>query len=170
MGRSPSRDSAEYAEKLSWIPSDGIHYINIATLVELKLASGMTNLGRLKDLSDVLELIKAIDLPFDFGDQLNAFVRDKYQELWKQARKRFVTIWRSKELAAEAKTIEDMIAMLRSAADELERMRQDGVMVDDASQISAGHVRLVTTDPIIAEKYGFVDESEYWDMDGDEAT
>lgn len=150
--------------------SDGIHYINIATLVELKLASGMTNLGRLKDLSDVLELIKAIDLPFDFGDQLNAFVRDKYQELWKQARKRFVTIWRSKELAAEAKTIEDMIAMLRSAADELERMRQDGVMVDDASQISAGHVRLVTTDPTIAEKYGFVDESEYWDMDEDEAT
>jgi hypothetical protein len=31
---------------------------NLPTLIELKLASGMTNAGRLKDLADVQELIK----------------------------------------------------------------------------------------------------------------
>jgi hypothetical protein len=33
--------------------SDGISYINLPKLIELKLASGMTNAGRLRDLSDV---------------------------------------------------------------------------------------------------------------------
>src|SRR3954469_16218249 len=35
---------------------DGIRYISLAALVSLKLASGMTNAGRLKDLADVQEL------------------------------------------------------------------------------------------------------------------
>lgn len=63
--------------------SDGIRYLNLPELVELKLASGMTNAGRLKDLSDVLELIKVLNLPADFANQLDPYVRDKYQELWK---------------------------------------------------------------------------------------
>jgi hypothetical protein len=50
--------------------------------VELKLASGMTSPRRLKDLADVLELIKLLALPADFADQLDPFVRDKYGEFW----------------------------------------------------------------------------------------
>src|ERR1700749_3729015 len=41
--------------------ADGIRYIGLAQLVELKLASGMTNAGRLKDLADVMELIKVLN-------------------------------------------------------------------------------------------------------------
>ncbi len=66
--------------------ADGISYLNLPTLVELKLASGMTNAGRLKDLADVLELIKILDLPHLFREQLNPFVRDKYTELWNASR------------------------------------------------------------------------------------
>jgi hypothetical protein len=62
--------------------SDGIRYMNLPSLVELKLASGMTSPSRLKDLADVLELIKVLDLPADFSEQLNAYVREKYLELW----------------------------------------------------------------------------------------
>ena len=61
---------------------DGIEYINLPTLVELKLASGMTNPGRLKDLSDVQELIRVLDLPASFAQQLNPYVRAKFAELW----------------------------------------------------------------------------------------
>ncbi len=57
---------------------DGIRCINLPALVELKLASGMTNSERMKDLADVLELIKALDLPRDFAGKLNPFVQDKY--------------------------------------------------------------------------------------------
>jgi hypothetical protein len=61
---------------------EGIMYVNLPVLVELKLASGMTNPGRMKDLADVLELIRAIQLPREFANGLNPFVQDKFRELW----------------------------------------------------------------------------------------
>lgn len=61
---------------------DGINYLNLPTLVELKLASGMTNAGRLKDLGDVQELIRTLGLKRDFAEGLNEYVRGKYTELW----------------------------------------------------------------------------------------
>jgi len=61
---------------------DGIRYVGLPTLVELKLASGMTNSGRFRDLGDVQELIRALKLPRDFGSQLNPYVRPKFEELW----------------------------------------------------------------------------------------
>lgn len=60
----------------------GIRLLNLANLVELKLASGMTSPGRLRDLADVQELIRVLRLPADFGQQLQPFVRDRYAELW----------------------------------------------------------------------------------------
>jgi len=64
---------------------NGINYLGLPTLVELKLASGMTNPGRLKDLADVQELIKALKLPKDFLAKLNPFVQTKFAELWESA-------------------------------------------------------------------------------------
>jgi hypothetical protein len=61
---------------------DGIRYLRLPSLIQLKLASGMTNAGRLKDLADVQELIRALHLPRNFRDQLDPFVRPKYTELW----------------------------------------------------------------------------------------
>jgi hypothetical protein len=61
---------------------EGIRYVNLTTLIELKLASGMTAPHRLKDLADVQELIKAVRLPREFAENLNPYVRDKFKELW----------------------------------------------------------------------------------------
>ncbi len=60
----------------------GIRYVDLVPLIELKLASGMTNPGRLKDLADVQELIRILHLPAELTLQLNAFVQDKFRELW----------------------------------------------------------------------------------------
>ena len=57
--------------------------MSLPSLVELKLASGMTNLGRLKDLADVVELIKTRGLAVEFAEELNPYVREKYLELWR---------------------------------------------------------------------------------------
>ena len=61
---------------------EGIRYLSLPALVELKLASGMTNAGRLKDLADAQELIRVLKLPAEFAEKLNAYVRGKYVELW----------------------------------------------------------------------------------------
>jgi hypothetical protein len=52
---------------------DGVRFLALPTLVELKLASGMTNLSRLKDLADVVELIKVRGLPAQFAEELNPY-------------------------------------------------------------------------------------------------
>ncbi len=64
------------------IVQNGIKYLKLPTLVELKLASGMTNTGRLKDLADVQELIRVLNLPLEFTNQLNPFVQSRFRELW----------------------------------------------------------------------------------------
>lgn len=60
-------------------------FLPLHTLVELKLASGMSAPHRLKDLADVLELIRALHLARDFAQKLNPYVVQKYEELWEAA-------------------------------------------------------------------------------------
>jgi hypothetical protein len=50
--------------------------------IELKLASGISAPGRLRDLADVQELIRLLGLSVEFSRQLNPYVREKYNELW----------------------------------------------------------------------------------------
>jgi hypothetical protein len=68
------------------VKRDGIDYVNLPALVEMKLASGMTHPARLKDLADVQELIKILRLDEEFGSQLSTYVRDKFLELWRATR------------------------------------------------------------------------------------
>jgi len=65
---------------------DGIPCSTLPKLVEIKLASGMTNPGRLRDLADVQQLIQVLQLPEGFAEQLHPFVRAKFQELWSALR------------------------------------------------------------------------------------
>jgi len=68
------------------IEIDGLRCLQLPRLIDLKLASGMTNSGRVQDLGDVQQLIKTLDLAEGLADQLHPFVRDKYKELWSGAR------------------------------------------------------------------------------------
>jgi hypothetical protein len=47
----------------------------------------MTGAGRRKDLGDAQELIKFFDLPMDFAEQLNPYVREIFGELWSDAKR-----------------------------------------------------------------------------------
>jgi hypothetical protein len=60
---------------------DGIKFVTLEKLIELKLASGISAPDRLKDLADVQELIKIRKLDADFALKLNPYVRGKYGEL-----------------------------------------------------------------------------------------
>ena len=62
---------------------DGIRFLSLPKLVELKLASGMTGgIHRMKDFADVVALIETRRLPAEFAEELNPYVRDKYLEFW----------------------------------------------------------------------------------------
>jgi len=67
------------------VVGDRVSVVPLATLVELKLASGMSAPHRLKDLADVLELVRVAGLAESFAQELDPFVREKYRELWRAA-------------------------------------------------------------------------------------
>jgi hypothetical protein len=60
---------------------DGIKFVTLEKLVELKLASGISAADRLKDLADVQELIKIRKLNATFAENLDPYVRAKFIEL-----------------------------------------------------------------------------------------
>jgi hypothetical protein len=62
-----------------------VSLLPLPRLIELKLASGLSAPHRLRDLADVLELVRVARLPLDLGDELDPSVRDKYRELWHAA-------------------------------------------------------------------------------------
>jgi len=63
----------------------GMRVIPIETLIELKLASGISAPHRLRDLADVQDLITTLKLPGDFAEKLDPSVRETFQNLWKSA-------------------------------------------------------------------------------------
>jgi hypothetical protein len=146
------------------VERDGIRYLGLNTLIELKLASSMTHPGRRRDAADVQELIKLFGLPRDFAGQLDPYVRDEYGMLWSDTHllpTRYVTIWRNKFFTTEAKSIDEMVAILRTASQTLERMKADGVTLDPDGGTSDDYAYLVTTDPEVARKYDMHEESEF---------
>ncbi|MGH7435973.1 MAG: hypothetical protein ACRENE_09890, partial [Polyangiaceae bacterium] len=64
------------------VQGQGFRVLAPRELVELKVASGMTNPDRLKDLADVQELIRHAGLPLDLADQLDPMVKGRYVEIW----------------------------------------------------------------------------------------
>lgn len=150
------------------IEKDGIKILGLPTLVELKLASGMTSTDRQKDLVDVQELIKTLHLPLDFSQGLADFVRGKYVELWQATqpeKKRYVRLWRNKWITAQAKSIDEMAESLQVAAAMLQAMKLDGVTLDMNGGIEDDYAYLVTADPEIAKKYDMHPEEEFLEDD-----
>jgi hypothetical protein len=64
------------------VEKEGIRLLQLPRLIEIKLASGMTNPRRGQDLVDVQKLIEALDLPAEYATNLHPFVREKYKEIW----------------------------------------------------------------------------------------
>ncbi len=64
---------------------DGVRFLNAASIIELKIASGLTGKGRAKDFGDAQELMILLNLSQDFAEQLSPYVRERYNELWQNA-------------------------------------------------------------------------------------
>lgn len=72
-------------ETVAEVDSEGLPYISLKTLLELKLASGMTAAHRPRDLDDCIQLVRINQLPRAMGEQLNPYVTDKFYEMWQAA-------------------------------------------------------------------------------------
>jgi hypothetical protein len=69
------------------VEEDGVLVINLETLIELKLASGLSATHRMRDLADVQDLIIALNLPLELKEKLDKSVRPEYRRIWEAANK-----------------------------------------------------------------------------------
>jgi hypothetical protein len=65
------------------ISADGYKVVDLKTLIELKLASGLSaEHRRLRDLADVQQLIETLNLPESLSNDIDISLQDEYQRLW----------------------------------------------------------------------------------------
>ena len=64
---------------------DGIRYLKLEKLIELKLASGLSAAHRARDLADIQDLIREAKLPHELSENLDESVRAAYRDLWTKA-------------------------------------------------------------------------------------
>jgi hypothetical protein len=86
------------------------------------------------------------------------YSKEKTMAIYKQ-------MWRNKWLTAEAKSIAEMSATLRAAADELDGMAAAGIVLDPESDMESDYADLVTEDPKVAEEFGLEEDPEEDDED-----
>jgi Nucleotidyl transferase AbiEii toxin, Type IV TA system len=152
---------------------EGVKFVGLHRLIELKLASGMTGgPDRAKDIVDVQQLIQLRQLPRSVGNDLHEYVRGKYDQLWDElhaVKKKYVLLWRNKFLTTDAKSIDDMIETSSGDAEELRSMKADGVMLDPEGVTGDGYAYLMTTDADVAKKYDMHEASEFFGDGKEEA-
>ena len=68
----------------AYIEVRGVKVVDLATLINLKLASGMTAPNRRRDLSDIQDLIRTLRLGADFADRVDPYVRTTFMTLLKE--------------------------------------------------------------------------------------
>ena len=68
-------------EDVAEVHEDGIPFVSLRALLELKLASGMTTQHRPRDFDDVIQLIRVNRLPETYADSLNPYVAEKFREM-----------------------------------------------------------------------------------------
>ncbi len=61
---------------------DGLPYLALPRIIELKLASGMTAVDRPRDFDDVIQLIRINQLPASFGNDLHPYVHEAWTKYW----------------------------------------------------------------------------------------
>ena len=72
--------------RVASIAEEGVRFVALEPLVELKLASGLSAPHRLRDLADVQDLIRVRRLGPELAERLDASVRAGYLDLWRAVR------------------------------------------------------------------------------------
>jgi hypothetical protein len=144
---------------------DGIRYLKLENLIELKLASAMTAEHRGKDMVDVQELIAAVGLSASFAEQLNEYVRPAYLNCLQKTRRPFVRLWNVPLHDHNLIGLDEVAAVLRTSGGELESMMADGIWLDETYGMQGDFVMVVTDDPQLAARYGMQSREEWLDLE-----
>lgn len=151
-------DPAHVAQEI-----DGVRYVNLPTLIDLKLASGTSNASRVRDLADVGELVRVLRLSEEFAERLDLSVQPAFLQIVRRQRAvptRFVLLLPLPERERPPRSLDELIAALPDAGPKLQALRARGAQLDAERTVQHGYAYVVTTDPAVAEEFALPEESE----------
>jgi hypothetical protein len=140
-----------------------IRFANLPTLISLKLASGLSNPRRLRDIADVQEMIKELCLVESFAEKLHKDVRDEFVTMCREidaGAGPYLLLW-DISCPSRPESFDELLAMSGARAAELKSMQRDGIRLFESRPYYENHAVLVTNDRTIARKYDMHHESEY---------
>jgi hypothetical protein len=142
---------------------DGIAVLALPALVTLKLAAGMTDPGRLRELVDVEELIRLLDLPETFSEVIDPYVQETFLDRWRAQHAlptRYVMLWHiDVPGSAPPQTLDELIEAQPHQAPRLCAMRENRVTLD-AQRTTRDTAYLVTTERSVAHRFEMHDEAD----------
>jgi hypothetical protein len=143
---------------------DGVWVLNLPTQISLKLLSGLTGVGRQKDLGDVVALIQSIGIPRDFKSKLTPSVQDKFDELWLEANGalgRLILVYDFDQQAEAGDVWETLGRRYPEQLPKFTAMRNDQIAAKIEVRGGKKVIVLSTTAGQLAKKYDMHPESEY---------
>ncbi len=145
--------------------SGGISYLQLPTLITLKIISGTYDIAGYKDIGSVISAIDVIDLPLDYAEQLAPSVRARYRELWQNVMDAYVRhmhlIFVSEPPAAGVDAWDYLFQQFPDEDSRFQAMRRDKIEADFTKWVDADVVMLWTKDRSIARKHGLHPEREF---------
>jgi hypothetical protein len=142
---------------------DGIRFVSLPVLISLKLAAGLSNPRRLRDIADVQEMIKELCLTGEFTERLHPDVKNEFASMCRSiddSAGPFLLLW---ELSPEARpnSIEALAEIGGARRAQVEAMLCDGVRLFEPRPYYDNCAVLTTNSRVIARKYDMHHESEY---------
>jgi hypothetical protein len=142
---------------------DGLRFVSLPTLISLKLAAGLSNRDRLRDIADVQEMIKELCLVESLRTELHPDVRENYTAICRSIDDHagpFLKLW-DWAATVRPRSIEQMISLSGSRLAEIEAMQRDGVRLFESRPYYENAAVLATNDRVVARKYDMHHESEH---------
>lgn len=147
----------------SSVRRDGIPYVDLPTLLALKITLGESAPDKERHRADAQALMLHCLLPREYAENLPLELRSAFISLWEPLRhpdRRFLRKW-----PKTAHGISDWDGLLNRFPEdrgEIERMQNDGVQLFACDTPPADGLWLVSCEPILAAKYELHDEFDYF--------
>ncbi|MGC4004426.1 MAG: nucleotidyltransferase family protein [Pirellulales bacterium] len=140
-----------------------IHFLSLAALIELKLASGISNADRGKDLVDVRELIVKNGLDRDYADKLNPYVREPFLRIWDRISENitYLTVMTFPTLSQTPQDWSQLFAALPEEKQVLLPMQNAGLELEPSRSRKPNEVWFKSNNPALAKTFDMHSASDY---------
>jgi hypothetical protein len=163
---SPQHETVAYPRPSSVCELDeAISYVNLPTLLTLKLAAWSDGHGSLRDFADVQELVKTLYLKKTLEVELHPAVRSAYTEICKSIEASsgpFLLLWDTQDNIGDVKTIDELIERDSRDRAQLEAMKMAGIEIWPQKRRYENYTVLYTNDRHVAREHEMHHESEHF--------